>query len=69
MYKTCTLSNRLKGKYHEIFDPWVFFSKVPLGPLIHGISDFEYRFEICFNLTMKIDSALCRIARSRFFIR
>jgi hypothetical protein len=37
------LFNYLKGQCHEIFDPRFFF--VPLGPLIHGLNGFAYRFE------------------------
>jgi hypothetical protein len=40
----------LQGQSHEFFDPWFFVKRI--------------RGYILLNLTGKIDSALCRIARS-----
>jgi hypothetical protein len=47
-----------------------FRQTIPLGPLAHGLKQFPIylycRFVFAEISTMKIDSALCYIARSRF---
>jgi hypothetical protein len=59
----------LKGQSHEIFDPQFFSSINTPGPpdswvkAVSNINSYSRRYSI-----MKIDSALCCIARSRFIV-
>jgi hypothetical protein len=59
----------LKGQSHEIFDPRFFSSINTYGPpdlwvkAVSNINSYSRRYSI-----MKIDSALCRIGRSRFLV-
>jgi hypothetical protein len=60
---------KLKGQCHEIFDPQFFSSINTPGPpdswvkAVSNINSYSQRY-----LIMKIDSALCCIARSRFLV-
>jgi hypothetical protein len=59
--------NHLKGQSHKIFDPRFFSSINTYGPpdlwvkAVSNINSYSQKYSI-----MNIDSALCRIARSRF---